>query len=56
MITLRWAPPRSCAAFAVKVSQYLGVSVGLSLFPHTTFSVPSIISALGAPLTPGARK
>ena len=56
MITLRWARPRSCAAFAVKVSQYLGVSAGLSLFAHSTFKVPSIISALGAPFTPGARR
>jgi hypothetical protein len=53
---LRWARPRSCAAFAVKVSQYLGVSAGLSLFAHSTFKVPSIISALGAPFTPGARR
>ena len=49
MITLRWAPPRSCAAFAVKVSQYLGVSAGLSLFAHSTFKVPSIISASARP-------
>jgi hypothetical protein len=28
--------------------------VGLSLFAHSTFKVPSII-ALGTPLTPGAR-